>query len=63
MQKLVSIIILCLIDCFLYAKTLSPLDFGLAEAKGGVECYNVLLKCHLEALRLGVGVDYSGYSY
>lgn len=60
MQKLVSIIILCLIDCFLYAKTLSPLDFGLAEAKGGVECYNVLLKCHQEALRLGVGVDYSG---
>lgn len=39
---------------------ISPLQFGLNEAKTGVDCYYVLQKTHNEAYRLGVGVSYSG---
>lgn len=42
------------------AKNLSPLDFGLNEAKNGVERYDALLRCHQEAVRQGCGVTYRG---
>ena len=59
MRRIVSFITFYLINSILYANTISPLDFGLLEAKNGVERYNVMLKCHQEALRIGVEVDYS----
>lgn len=39
---------------------LSPLDYGLLDAKSDVERYFVLLKCHKDALLRGVGVCYKG---
>lgn len=39
---------------------ISPLQFGLNEAKTGLDCYYVLQRTHNEAYRLGVGVSYSG---
>ena len=39
---------------------ISPFDYGLKEAKTGVDRYYVLLKSHSVALKEGVNVDYSG---
>lgn len=41
-------------------KDISPYDYGLAEAKTGVERYNVLLETHKAAGAKGVNVNYSG---
>lgn len=41
-------------------RTISPLDYGLKEAKTGEERFGVLLRAHQEAERLGVGVSYAG---
>lgn len=41
-------------------KDVSPFDYGLTEAKTGVERYVVLLKTHQAAVRSGVNVDYTG---
>ena len=38
----------------------NPLQYGLKEAESGEERYQVLLRTHKEALRLGVGVSYAG---
>lgn len=38
----------------------SPYDFGLANAKSGIERYQVLLKTHNAAVSSGVDVDYTG---
>ena len=38
----------------------SPYDFGLANAKSGIERYQVLLKTHHAAVSSGVDVDYTG---
>ena len=40
-------------------QTISPLQFGLTEAKTGEERYNVLLRTHREAQKRGVGVSYA----
>lgn len=39
---------------------LSPLNFGLAKARNGLERYNVLYETHKAAVAAGVNVDYSG---
>lgn len=39
---------------------LSPLDFGLADARNGIERYEALLSCHQQAVKQGVGVCYRG---
>lgn len=39
---------------------LSPYSFGLAEAKTGLERYQVILKTHEAAIQKGVNVDYRG---
>lgn len=39
---------------------LSPYGFGLAQARTGVERYQVLLKTHKAAIEKGVNVNYSG---
>lgn len=41
-------------------RDISPYDYGLAEAKTGVERYNVLLETHKAAVDKGVNVNYSG---
>ena len=41
-------------------RDVSPYEFGLAEAKSGIERYQVLLKTHQNAVSAGVNVDYSG---
>lgn len=41
-------------------RDLSPLNFGLAKAKNGVERYNVIYETHKAAVAAGVNVDYSG---
>lgn len=40
--------------------TVSPLDYGLNEARNGEETYYVLLKCHQDAVRRNCGVSYAG---
>ena len=46
--------------CYKLTDTISPLDYGLKEAKTGEERYMVLRRTHEEAQRLGVGVSYAG---
>ncbi len=41
-------------------KDISPYYYGLAKAKTGVERYEVLLKTHQEAVKVGVNVNYKG---
>lgn len=41
-------------------QTISPLQYGLKEAKTGEERYQALLRTHQEAQRLKVGVSYAG---
>lgn len=38
----------------------SPFDFGLSEAKNGIERYEILLKTHQAAVQYGVNVNYQG---
>ena len=45
------------------AKYLSPFDFGLKEARDGVERYRVLLKTHESAIAQGCNVSYEGIDY
>ncbi len=42
------------------SKDISPNDFGFANAKTGVERYQVLVKTHKAAIEAGVNVDYTG---
>lgn len=42
------------------SKGISPFDYGLAQAKTGVDRYQVLLNTHKDALAAGVNVDYTG---
>lgn len=41
-------------------KTISPLSYGIMEAKTGVDRFNALAACHKEARLKGYSVDYSG---
>ena len=69
MKKSVHIAIFCLIflGCLKpsYSRTdgiqcLSPIQFGLLDAKNDLERYQVLLKCHKEAVKQQKGVNYKG---
>ena len=42
------------------SKTINPIQYGLEDAKTGEERFDVLLRTHQEAERLGVGVSYAG---
>ena len=39
--------------------SISPISYGLLDAKSGEERFEVLLKAHKEALQQGLVVDYS----
>lgn len=55
-----SIIIICLFAFEGNAKPLSPLEFGLKEARTDIERYEVLLRTHTQAAKLGKVVSYKG---
>lgn len=42
------------------SKPISPLDYGLSEAKTGVEKYKVLERCHKDAVAKNVAISYAG---
>lgn len=42
------------------AQTVSPLDYGLREASGGMGRYYALYNAHVDAFHRGLEVDYSG---
>lgn len=42
------------------SENISPIQFGLFEAKNDIERYYVLLKCHQEAANQQIGVSYKG---
>ena len=52
--------ILLFLHSSVFARNLSPVDFGLIEAKSGIERYNVLMAVHQEAVRTGQGISYAG---
>lgn len=41
-------------------KVVNPLDYGLLAAKSGVERYQVLMKCHIDAIKNGYDISYKG---
>lgn len=41
-------------------QTLSPLDYGVLEAKNGFERYEAILRCHQFAVQTGAAVNYKG---
>lgn len=43
-----------------FAQNISPLDFGLSEAKTDKERYDVLLRTHLASVKTNCGVSYEG---
>lgn len=45
---------------YAYSQTLNPLDFGLKEAKNGIERFHILELCHTEAVSKGADVSYQG---
>lgn len=45
---------------FVRAQAISPLDYGLREATGGMGRYFALYNAHVAALQQGVEVDYTG---
>lgn len=63
-KRLFTLLLLPLIlffaQCDLSARSLSPFNYGYAQAKSGVERYEILYKTHSEAVKWGVDVDYSG---
>ncbi len=60
--RLFNVIIGVLACIILQAKPrcLSPLDFGLSQARDGTERYEALQRCHERAVLDGVGVTYKG---
>ncbi len=60
MRRSVLFILLLIISDTVNAQSISPYDYGLNEAKTGVEKYNVLLQTHIAAIEKGCGVSYSG---
>ena len=55
-------VFLSLLNFTAVAQIVNPLDYGLIEAKTGVDRYEALLKCHSYAIRQGAKVSYAGIS-
>lgn len=55
---LISLLLNYYIIAVAIPKVISPKDYGLNDAKNGVERYYVLLRCHKDALSKGYGVSY-----
>lgn len=61
-----QVMVLTFLSCSIFHQAsgsvtdLTPFDYGLAEAKTGMDRYDVLLRTHQAAVASGVNVDYSG---
>ncbi len=64
MKRSVVVILLVVVgqSMLAQAKVISPLQFGLDEAKSGEERFEVLMRTHEEAVREKAGVSYQGIS-
>lgn len=56
----ITVVIIYLLLSFKMVASVSPNEFGLKNAKDGIERYWSLYRTHCEALKLGTDVDYSG---
>lgn len=50
------------IVCMALGKNLSPINYGFNRAKSGQERYEILKRCHNDAIVKGCGVSYEGIS-
>lgn len=60
MKKFGVILTLLCFSVTLFGKNLNPLDYGLDKANNGVERYEILRRCHADAIEKGYGVSYKG---
>lgn len=63
MKNRISLFLLLLLSLLytpVIAQTINPLDYGINEAKTGVARYEVLLKCHKDAVKQRAKVSYAG---
>ena len=60
MRTILLLSVLFFIGCTIDAKVISPYDYGLSEAKNGVDRYDVLLRTHSAAIEKNCGVSYAG---
>ena len=42
------------------AAYINPLEYGIRESKSAIDNYNILLKCHQDAIRLNKDICYKG---
>jgi len=62
MREKIAIAIVMLLCCIVQVfgqQMVNPLDYGLKEAKTGIERYRVLLKCHQDAVKKNAKVTYA----
>ena len=50
----------CYLSCICQARTVNPLQYGLREAQNDIERYEVLLRCHRDAVLNGYRISYKG---
>lgn len=50
----------CYLSCICQARTVNPLQYGLREAQNDIERYEVLLRCHRDAVLNGYSISYKG---
>lgn len=55
----IAMLLCCMMQAYGQA-VVNPLDYGLKEAKTGMERYGVLLKCHQDAVKKSAKVTYAG---
>ncbi len=60
MKKLFLVLLISAIGLSGECHSLNPLDFGIREAKSGVERYEILKKCHTMAVEKGFDISYHG---
>lgn len=58
--RIIPFVIFCFFTIEGFAKPLSPIDFGLKEAKTDIERYEVLLLTHTQAAKQSKAVSYKG---
>lgn len=54
------VLLICLLANNAQAKDLNPIDYGLKECHTGVDRYQAIYNCHVDALKKDLGVCYKG---
>ncbi len=57
-SRLLFAIFCCLLSGICHARTVNPLQYGLREARNSIERYEVLLRCHKDAVLNGYNISY-----